>query len=891
MRKLKHVALAAAAGLATAADAQVIAGADNATAAGIWGYDLSTGTWTQLALNQGAATAPWGLAADDVNRRLYSLSGSTLAYFPYGAAPGTLDPAVTLGTITNGPGGPALNGTGLAYNPTTGLLYMIRNIATEAVYSIDPATLVATTEYVYDSAFDLGGFDYNPDDGMFYGTNDATGPAGRGLYRINIGAGTVTFITPYQGLPGENNDIDGLGVGGGKAYYIIDQPGENSVWNFATNAYETPITSPFVGSYTFSGGAYAAGLYGPPPQFDASISLVASPTVLYSLGANIVYTLNIFNNGSDPVTGTTVTVNLAPEVDYVSDTGGGSHAGGVVTVPLGILGGGSGTSFTITTVASSTGLALTSAAVTINEPDALPGNNASSATVEIVDASGLPPLDVIYSEVPTSPTSDVPGRPGQKFTLFERPYRSPDGTRWVITGLTNAGTLADEFIIVGSGTSGQTLLMENDPAPWLPGVLVDEFDREIAISNNGAVIFNGDTDENTSLDEYVIRYDGSSFAVLAQESVTLVPGFFDEFYGLMTVASSNGDLPAILTTATIGALPATQDDFLIINGVVVAQVGVTIPGNQFDGGSATWQFFDAGDFRVNADGTRWLAQGDTDANTLLDDILVVNGNVVIQEGFPVDPDLFIEPVTNIVEPYMASNGDWMARGTNAGTGTDWVVLNGTVIAVTGDDIGIGTGETWGNSTFADTFFFMCADNNGNVVIGGVTSNTDVRRDAILLLICADGTKTELARQGNPVDLDGNGFFDDGFFINIFNNDDGFLTDDGWLYFTADMSSQPGGGTDLGQAFMRIRTPGCGGGCPADLSGASDPNDPAYGIPDGVVDASDFFYYLDQFVAGNLAVADLTGSSDPNDPAYGVPDGQIDASDFFYFLDIFVAGCP
>ncbi|MBX3365640.1 MAG: hypothetical protein KF866_12860 [Phycisphaeraceae bacterium] len=83
----------------------------------------------------------------------------------------------------------------------------------------------------------------------------------------------------------------------------------------------------------------------------------------------------------------------------------------------------------------------------------------------------------------------------------------------------------------------------------------------------------------------------------------------------------------------------------------------------------------------------------------------------------------------------------------------------------------------------------------------------------------------------------------------------------------------------------------GGGCPADLSGSSDPNDPGYGVPDGQVDASDFFYFLDQFVAGNLAVADLSGSSDPNDPAYGVPDGQIDASDFFYFLDIFVAGCP
>jgi aminopeptidase N len=80
-------------------------------------------------------------------------------------------------------------------------------------------------------------------------------------------------------------------------------------------------------------------------------------------------------------------------------------------------------------------------------------------------------------------------------------------------------------------------------------------------------------------------------------------------------------------------------------------------------------------------------------------------------------------------------------------------------------------------------------------------------------------------------------------------------------------------------------------CPADLSGSSDPNDPAYGAPDGAVDSADFFYYLDQFVGSNLAVADLTGSSDPNDPGYGTPDGAIDASDFFFYLDLFVEGCP
>lgn len=80
-------------------------------------------------------------------------------------------------------------------------------------------------------------------------------------------------------------------------------------------------------------------------------------------------------------------------------------------------------------------------------------------------------------------------------------------------------------------------------------------------------------------------------------------------------------------------------------------------------------------------------------------------------------------------------------------------------------------------------------------------------------------------------------------------------------------------------------------CRADLSGSSDPNDPAYGVPDGVADISDFFYYLDRFVAGDLAVADLSTTSDPNDPGYGVPDGALDIADFFFYLDLFVVGCP
>ncbi len=80
-----------------------------------------------------------------------------------------------------------------------------------------------------------------------------------------------------------------------------------------------------------------------------------------------------------------------------------------------------------------------------------------------------------------------------------------------------------------------------------------------------------------------------------------------------------------------------------------------------------------------------------------------------------------------------------------------------------------------------------------------------------------------------------------------------------------------------QLDLRVRV-----GSPADMTG------PTPGSPDGVIDADDFFFFLQLFAAGDPR-ADLTGSTNPNDPGFGVPDCVIDADDFFYFLARFAEG--
>ena len=46
----------------------------------------------------------------------------------------------------------------------------------------------------------------------------------------------------------------------------------------------------------------------------------------------------------------------------------------------------------------------------------------------------------------------------------------------------------------------------------------------------------------------------------------------------------------------------------------------------------------------------------------------------------------------------------------------------------------------------------------------------------------------------------------------------------------------------------------------------------------------------QYAAANLAVCDLTNSASPASPGYGVPNGVLNSEDFFYYLTIYAAGC-
>ncbi len=248
---MKYSALVLCAALAGTAQGQLIVANDQSGVATIWHIDVGTGIATSLYSSSGAEAKAWGMAYDRSSNTLYWNNGGTL--FSSVFSMGGLTPT-NLGQLTFN--GANTNFVGLGWR--NGKLLGTRNIATEAVYEIDPVLLTASQTYVYPSTFDFGGLDVDATNGKLYGLSD-TAPAGqsRGLYAIDDVNGSTSFIAGY---PGSETDIDGLAVHNGLAYYVSDGPNTAQasfyVFDVSTGLMIGTLASPFTGSGTFSAAAF-----------------------------------------------------------------------------------------------------------------------------------------------------------------------------------------------------------------------------------------------------------------------------------------------------------------------------------------------------------------------------------------------------------------------------------------------------------------------------------------------------------------------------------------------------------------------------------------------------------------------------------------------------------
>ncbi|MBB6088066.1 hypothetical protein [Wenzhouxiangella marina] len=405
-----------------------------------------------------------------------------------------------------------------------------------------------------------------------------------------------------------------------------------------------------------------------------------------------------------------------------------------------------------------------------------------------IQGATVPAIEIVFTNVTGDPSAAVPGFPGFEFfpgggtSNFDRIYGSPNGN-WIVSANTTAPSTENEVILVNGVTSAR----EGTPAPWTGGAEnFGVFRTEMAINDNGDWAFSTNTDGPSGNDEYVVRVINGSFASVAQEgqAILAVPGASWGPVIRNVVMDELGNV-GLVSSGVTGVDPS-QSELLVLGPIVLAQSGVTVPPGQV--GSEFWDNFDFIDSHLSADGSRWLIQGDLTGDTASDDVVVVDGNVVVQEGSILSGSSFSEAVdtSGIVGVHMDAGGNWFVRGNNAGTEQDWVYRNGEIIASTGAPVTTGSAELWSDIDFSDCFFLHAGNSRGDYVIGGVTDG-DSASNGVLV---ANG-EFVVVREGDPVDLNGNGLDDDNLFFNTFGNDDGYLSDTGLFYFTATIKEASG----------------------------------------------------------------------------------------------------
>ncbi len=825
---------------ASLATAQLVVGVDN-TSTNIEIYDFSTNSYlTPFSVGIGIR----GMAADDANRLLYFTSGSRLYSVAYDEPHTLTDIAAFNGAVTSISGG-------LAFNPNTGLLIAS---TTSSFYSVDPAT--ATTTLLWSvGAGDFGGLDYDASTGKLYATNDSTstsgGLTGRGLYEIDLSVPSAVEVVDYpEKTPGTpDTDIDGMAAANGKLYPCADETNWAYIYNLGTPGYETPIAQPFGTDKVFSGATWAPGiLVG--LDFDVRVSKTAAVGCPLGVGDTVTYTIAVKNNGTVDVTGVTVTDTLPAEVDFVSVDPPGSHSAGVITANIGTLTGGQVVSFNVVVTVNSVGAIANTADVTLNETDPVLTNNTSTATVNVLDTSRV--ATGVYSNIATAANSDVPGIPGAKFENFDRPYLSPSGNYWVFSGDTNGATTVDEFILRSDFSSGTVIVQEGTTATT-DADLVGLVDQKLSVNDSGDVAFATNTDAATASDEILAVWSGGTVTAVAREG-NQVPGMaVGVLYGIdLHSANLFANGKTGFTGSIAGA--ATGSAVFADNGeTVIAQSGVTVPAGQAGGATETWETFDSGDTFFNFDGSHHMMEGNLTGATTGDDAAAVDGTIVVQEGSIVPGSGFSSPAdqaTPLDQVNMQADGTWFARGDNDDD-QDWVLKNGAVIAKSGDPIVTpSTGETWGDSSFAATFFLNLSNANGDTVVGGVTDAADDLANAVLVL---NGT-TVISRENDPVDVNGDGTFNDDTYIRTYGNDDVIMTNDA-VYVVVTLRNSDGycggGNADIGDAIVRIPLPG----------GA--PCEPCDTNCDGSINGQDIGGFIDA----------LSGNPDPCSPCNSDADGN------------------
>jgi len=429
------------------------------------------------------------------------------------------------------------------------------------------------------------------------------------------------------------------------------------------------------------------------------------------------------------------------------------------------------------------------------------GAAASAVAPRVIFSSIVAPADLGTNYVPGYPGAVWAAPSGSTASrIMDGISPSPDFGRWVGTGRIEAGTTDEDCLTYGSGISSfNSVLRENTGMP-VNGFLVDDIKNgATAINNSGFMLFGLDdtnTASSSTLDDHLMTFDGATYTLVHSQlgaAPSLAGMLFQGAFATAALAGSD-----LWFGNTVGATSGAARQTFYKNGDVQVRATVTIPTGQAGGGTSSLSTMTAGSLKVDATGTNTAYVG-TLASPASTIVLVYNNDVKIQKNQVLAGSSFASPVNTIdVDINMSPNGNYMARGSNV-DGQDWVVKNGNVIAQKGSPVIPGSTINWDDAAFAAGFFISMTNNYGETIVGGLTTDSNVGSDAYMVA----HNRLVFLKEGDEVDLTGDGV-GDGVYIATFNDDNGFLTDNLYWYFSGNLKD--GSGNIVGNAMMRYPVP-------------------------------------------------------------------------------------
>ncbi len=487
------------------------------------------------------------------------------------------------------------------------------------------------------------------------------------------------------------------------------------------------------------------------------------------------------------------------------------------------------------------------------------------------------PAKVLYSNISTSPTAQIPGAaPGTLFSGFRRPYPSPDGSKWIMAA-SNGSASAFNLLLLGNGNTATAAILPGAVTPWNPATNFVTFKRNAGINNAGQWAIGATDNSGSTTDALIIKNLGAGIVIHARETDPVfgaLGGTGAQFAGTLDSTSIDDNGVVSFYSTLKNTTGGTGDDSAIWYGnTAVAQEGVTEPGNQPMGDNSLILSFRDTRYYRSPDGSTYIEGAQLNGSITRDQIIFVNGNIVAQEGVTLLSDCsqtLGNSSAGLGETNMGQGGDWFFRGNCgvfAGGAAEkfWVMRNGALVAEENQQIVPCAPERWARRSFTPNgFFTSIGDSANNYLVGGASDILDETFSGVLVL---NGRRVVM-RSNDPIDLDGNGQLDDNVFIRAFRFDDAFITPppNRRLFVIVDLKDTQMVGNSIGVALVVKRIWDV---CPADLDN------------DGAITVPDLFSYLDAWFATN-------GLTDACFPADVDGTQGVDVADLFLYLDLWFA---